>query len=177
MNHITIEKAAPADLDEVVALYGALCDHLATLPVNPCGWTRNFYPTRGTAVEWLEKNCLYVLRADSRIAATLALPAEEPEGYEKADWRVDASPDEMLAVHTVATHPDHRGKGYSARLLDFAKAEGRRLGKKALRLDVCDINAPAIRVYERAGFVCVHKLDLFGFPAPYNLYRLYEVAL
>lgn len=55
-------------------------------------------------------------------------------------------------VLTIATHPDWRGRGIGRRLLDGAAAD---LGHRAvgtLFLEVASDNAPAIRLYQAAGF-------------------------
>ena len=59
-------------------------------------------------------------------------------------------------IHTIATHPDHRRAGVGAALLDRALAEGRAARCNLATLEVRRGNAPAIAMYERAGFRIVH---------------------
>jgi ribosomal-protein-alanine N-acetyltransferase len=59
-------------------------------------------------------------------------------------------------IHSVATHPDHRRAGIGAALLHRALAEGRAAGCTLATLEVRRGNAPAIAMYERAGFRTVH---------------------
>ncbi len=61
-----------------------------------------------------------------------------------------------LHVHAIATHPDHRRAGIAGRLLAHALAEGRALGCTSATLEVRRGNAPAIALYQRAGFRGVH---------------------
>jgi len=61
-----------------------------------------------------------------------------------------------LHVHSLATHPDHRRAGTGARLLAHALDEGRALGCTLATLEVRRGNAPAIALYQRAGFRGVH---------------------
>jgi ribosomal-protein-alanine N-acetyltransferase len=61
-----------------------------------------------------------------------------------------------LHVHAIATHPDHRHAGTGARLLAHALDEGRALGCTLATLEVRRGNAPAIALYQRAGFRGVH---------------------
>jgi ribosomal-protein-alanine N-acetyltransferase len=61
-----------------------------------------------------------------------------------------------LHVHAIATHPDHRRAGIGARLLSHALDEGRALGCASATLEVRRGNAPAIALYQRAGFRGVH---------------------
>lgn len=59
-------------------------------------------------------------------------------------------------ILAIATHPDHRRGGLGARLVAHALAEGRRSGCTLATLEVRRSNAPAIALYERAGFATVH---------------------
>ncbi len=61
-----------------------------------------------------------------------------------------------LHIHSIATHPDHRRAGTGGRLLAHALGEGRALGCTAATLEVRRGNAPAIALYQRAGFRGVH---------------------
>lgn len=57
------------------------------------------------------------------------------------------------AVGNVMTHPDHRGHGYATFTTYAVCAELIRRGIKTIVLNVRQDNAPAIRVYEKLGFV------------------------
>jgi len=59
-------------------------------------------------------------------------------------------------IHAIATHPDHRRAGVGAALLDRALAQGRAQGCSIATLEVRRGNAPAIALYQRAGFRTVH---------------------
>jgi [ribosomal protein S18]-alanine N-acetyltransferase len=61
-----------------------------------------------------------------------------------------------LRVHAIATHPDHRRAGTGGRLLAHALDEGRARGCARATLEVRRGNAPAIALYQRAGFRGVH---------------------
>ena len=61
-----------------------------------------------------------------------------------------------LHVHAIAIHPDHRRAGIAGRLLAHALGEGRALGCERATLEVRRGNAPAIALYQRAGFRGVH---------------------
>lgn len=59
-------------------------------------------------------------------------------------------------ILAIATHPDHRRAGIGAALLAHALAEGRAQRAGLATLEVRRGNAPAIALYERAGFRTVH---------------------
>lgn len=75
-----------------------------------------------------------------------------PQGRTEEDRRAEGE----LHVHAIATHPDHRRAGTGGRLLAHALDEGRALGCARATLEVRRGNAPAIALYQRAGFRGVH---------------------
>jgi ribosomal-protein-alanine N-acetyltransferase len=61
-----------------------------------------------------------------------------------------------LHVLVIATHPELRGRGYGAQLLDHAIAAAVATGCALATLEVRRSNTAAIALYERAGFKTVH---------------------
>ena len=61
-----------------------------------------------------------------------------------------------LSILAIATDPDHRGRGLAASLLAHVLAAARAAGCTLATLEVRRGNAPAIALYERAGFRTVH---------------------
>lgn len=59
-------------------------------------------------------------------------------------------------ILAIAVHPDRRRGGLGARLLAHALDDGRAIGSVRATLEVRRGNAPAIALYERAGFRTVH---------------------
>ncbi len=59
-------------------------------------------------------------------------------------------------ILAIATHPDHRRAGVGAALLGHALAQGRARNAGLATLEVRRGNAPAIALYEHAGFRTVH---------------------
>ena len=59
-------------------------------------------------------------------------------------------------ILVIATHPDHRRSGVGRALLAHALDQGRAQDASLATLEVRRGNAPAIALYERAGFRTVH---------------------
>ena len=66
--------------------------------------------------------------------------------------RSDRDP-EAGFVHWVAAHPEHRGKGLAAALLNRVLKDFRERGDRRARLETQPERLPAIRTYLRFGFV------------------------
>ena len=159
--NLMIEKARPRDLEAITALYGTVCDYLADKPFNP-GWRRDIFPAREDAEQYLAADGLYIARDGEEIVGTLALVPETGGA---------------LCIHEVAVHPDRQGQGISTAMLDFAAKEAVQRGAKFLRLCVWEGNAPAIRTYEKTGFVRMGKEDIGLGEFGLNWFYLYEKQL
>lgn len=61
-----------------------------------------------------------------------------------------------LHILAIATHPDYRGRGIATQLLAHVLEVARTTGCSLATLEVRRSNAPAIALYERAGFSTVH---------------------
>ena len=99
-------------------------------------WSRATFEAE-LAREWAR---IDVLREDGRVIAFCNYWLVPPE----------------LHVHAIATHPDRRTRGVAARLLAHVLDRARAAGCELATLEVRRGNAPAIALYERAGFRTVH---------------------
>jgi len=129
-----VARATAADLDAIDEIEA----HSFKSP-----WTREAF-----AAELSRPHArLDVLRVDDRVV-----------GFCDA-WITPASAgarDGELQVLAIAVHPDVRGRGFGRTLLEHALATARAERCQLATLEVRRSNAPAIKLYERAGFAVVH---------------------
>ena len=118
--------AGGADLDAVVAIEAASFH-------NPT--TRAWYEAELARPDVC---AVYVIRT-----------AETPVAGFLAFWRVL---DEMH-INNLAVHPSYRRRGLGRTLLEEALTAAARTGVRRATLEVRRSNAPAVRLYEGAGFV------------------------
>ena len=109
------------------------------------------------------------------IAACVIANAEKVDGYSDAPWQIDS--DEVIVLHVLAVHPDHRGKGLARRLVENVIEQGRKDGKKALRLDVIENNTTAEKLYQKLGFQYVQTKTLYYDVVGKMTFKLYELVL
>ena len=123
---MTVERLATAgDLDGVLAIEDASFN-------NPT--TREWYEAELKRPEVCH---IYVLRtADCPVAAFCAF------------WRVA----DQIHINNLAVRPELRGQGLASRLLAEVMAESARMGADRATLEVRRSNAPALRLYAKAGF-------------------------
>ena len=171
-----IRKAKEEDIAAVAALYDAGCDTLEAGENYP-GWAKGDYPTRRDAEMGEAAGELFVTEEAGEILGTMMLREEQERNARSAPWQLPLEEQEQLTIYTFAVRPDCRGGGVGRALLGYAEAWAKAQGKRALRLDVHEINTPAIKLYESCGFRYIATVDL-GYGA-YGLkwFRLYEKLL
>ena len=167
---IIIKKATSQDLDAVTELYGAMCDYMVDKPFNP-NFRRGGYPSREDAETYLAADGLYIARIGGDIAGSIALTAS-PSAEEDQPGE-----DGIFYIHMVAVHPDHLRQGVASAMLDFAATEAAGRGGSRLRIFVWEGNAPAIRTYEKNGFVRAGKEDIGLGEFGLDWFYLYEKQL
>lgn len=172
--NITLKPADVRDLDAIADLYGAVCDGLADKPWNP-GWRRDAFPTREDAARYLSGGWGYVAWVGGAPAGFIAVtPFPNAEGEPAAP-----SPEtkEALYIHVLAVHPGYQRQGVASILLDRAGALAGQEGAKALRLYVWEGNTPAIRTYEKSGFLRLGREDIGLGEFGLDWFYLYEKQL
>jgi ribosomal protein S18 acetylase RimI-like enzyme len=173
---IIIEKGTENDISELEALYDDMNDYLART-INYPGWKKGIYPVRKDAEAGINEETLFVARNQDRIVGTIILSHETEQGYDKADWNINAADSEAFVIHTLVVHPDYLKNHIGRMLLEFAEGEGRRNHMKALRLDVYEENIPAIKLYEACGYEYIGMADLGYGSYGLDWFKLYEKSL
>ena len=144
---IDIRRAAQEDLDAAEQLYNDVCSALEA-GTNWPGWRQGVYPTRTDARRAQASGALYLAWDGARAIGSMVLNHDaDPDYAQVPGWGPDA---EVLA---------------------------RQSGMRALRLDVCVGNAPAIRLYEQCGFACAGTAEMHFCVGTVDPCRLYEKTL
>ena len=175
-NEYEIRKAVIDDIDEVTEKYNDVIDYVTQLPFI-CRWEKGVYPTYETALKAITEESLFVLVIDGKIAASAVLNNEYTKTYDKADWGIDLSYDDIIVLHTVAVHPSYLKLGLGRAITMFSVEYAKSLNKKAVRLDAAQQNIPANALYRSCGFTHVATVDLeFGVEG-FKWSELYQILL
>ena len=94
--------------------------------------------------------------------------------YDQVNWLVDAAPEEVIVVHTLATRPDRQCTGLAGKLMEFAAELGRSRGCKSIRLDAWEPNEPAHFFYRSKGFTPLETLELYYVDTGLSNFVMYE---
>ena len=175
-----IEKTTEKDIDALEKMYYEVTAQLEET-VNYPAWINGLYPTRETFEEAVSKGAMYVARTedgeDGKIAAGMVLKSEEEPGFCDIEWQIEAEASEIYVLCTLAVALDFNGCGLGEEMVRFAIKLAKESGKKAVRLDVTEINAPAISLYEKLGFKYIDIMDTgeeYMLEYGQRIFRLYE---
>ena len=147
-----IRPARTADLPAVARIYEEILDQEDRRPISYTNWQRGKYPTRDTARRALEEGTLYVGEEHGEIFAAVILNGTQLPEYDLIPWQLEAQRDQVMVIHTLVIRPLCSGRGKGREMVAFCEEEGRRQGKKVMRLDTYEGNAPANAMYPKLGY-------------------------
>ena len=167
-------KAAKEEFYKIRSLYGNLIDQEKDDPSFP-RWKKGIHPSDEMIQNSIDREELYVLADGDEIVACVIANAEKVDAYSDAPWQIDS--DEVIVLHVLAVHPDHRGKGLAQRLVENIIEQERKVGKKTLRLDVIENNTTAEKLYQKLGFQYIQAKTLYYNVVGEMTFKLYELVL
>ena len=167
-------KAAKEEFYKIRSLYWNLIDQEKDDPSFP-RWKKGIHPSDEMIQNSIDREELYVLADGGDIAACVIANAEKVDGYSDAPWQIDS--DEVIVLHVLAVHPNHRGKGLARRLVENVIEQERKVSKKALRLDVIENNTTAEKLYQKLGFQYIQTKTLYYDVVGEMTFKLYELVL
>ena len=167
-------KAEKEDFYKIRSLYWNLIDQEQNDPSFP-HWKKGIHPSDEMIQNSIDREELYVLADGGDIAACVIANAEKVDGYSDAPWQIDS--DEVIVLHVLAVHPNHRGKGLARRLVENVIEQGRKARKKVLRLDVIENNTTAEKLYQKLGFRYIQTKRLYYDVVGEMTFKLYERVL
>jgi len=175
--NVTIDKAVEKDIDEVEQLYNQLNDFLANT-INYPSWKKGVYPSRREVVNGILEETMFVVKnTEETIIGSVILNHYQEAGYRNVDWHKEYADSEIIVIHTLAVHPNYLKCGVGQILIEFTIKYAKQNKIKSIRLDVCENNIPAIKLYEKNQFKYVDTLDLGYGGYGLNYFKLYEYIL
>lgn len=175
-NLLEIIKGTMEEIEEISELYDQVTDYLETHTNYP-GWKKGIYPARADAERGIASYGLFVVRLNGKVVGSVIVNEIQEKGYDTVSWKFQARPEEVAVIHTFLVHPSVVKMGIGKKILEFAEKAAKENGKKAIRLDVYEKNVPAIRLYEKMGFLYAGSADLGYRDYGLNLFKLYEKSL
>lgn len=171
-----IRAAAEEEFTTVRAFYHMMTDAMEHAPYSP-GWKKGIYPSDEDLQDALRERTLFVGEEVGELVAVMVMNHACAEGYEKANWQVEATSDKVTVLHMLGIHPAYRGRGLAKELISWAITDAKQRGQKAIRLDVLEGNLPAERLYPTLGFQRMGTFLMYYPDTGWTNYVLYEYVL
>ena len=156
---MTIRLAEKKDIDRIMQIIADARESIGRLGVDQ--WQYG-YPTRDIVKEDIMLERSFVALEGEDICATFALMMNGEPTYKKIYCGAWIGDGEYLALHRIAIDKNHRGKGTSAKIVEFLSQYARENGYSSIRVDTHTGNIPMRKMLEKNGFeYCgtIHLLD------------------
>ncbi len=168
----SLEFANEAGLDIIETIYNEAIDSLRVRKIHQ--WRRGVYPTRQTAVDAFNKNCLYLCRMGDEVVGTVILNGLQSSEYDTIKWKWGGK---FLVIHTLVIRPAFCGKGAGRFIMRYAENFALSNGYESMRLDVFPGNAVAVGLYQSFGFTYSGKIYFEQKEPTFEWYDCYEKLL
>ena len=157
---MNIRKCDLNDLNILTEFYTEVVNHLVKT-VNYPRWMPGIYPCRDSISDAIKSGFQYGAFDEKGNVLGAFVFNEDPAGnYDVGNWERVLKSGEYMVIHTLATRIDSYGRGVATKMVQFCISYAKNNGYKALRLDVVPDNYPAIKLYEKCGFVFAGEKDL-----------------
>lgn len=153
-----IGKGSAKDVDEVTDMYYRVTAELEE-NINYPAWRNGVYPTRETVEDALNAGELYVAREEDRIIGAMVLKHHNEPEFAGHTWQVDATDEEVYSLCTLAIDSAYGRRGAGRAMVEYAVALAKENGVRSVRLDVTQINTPALKIYKGLGFKYIGTFD------------------
>lgn len=146
-----IRIATEQDLIQVEEIYNELLDHEAET-LSYTNWQKGLYPTFTYAKMALEQDTLFVGEENGVLYGCVILNQVQPPEYTNAHWNIQATPEEVMVIHTLCVRPSWAGKGKGKELMRFCEEYALAKDWPVIRLDTYEGNIPACHLYQSIGY-------------------------
>ncbi len=163
-----IRRAKLSEISDILTITRACATYMQAQGIFQ--WNEH-YPTKEAFVKDLNREELYVLLKDSNVIGAVVVSILMDDEYLPIQWLTENG--NNIYVHRLCVHPDHQGKGYAQKLMDFAETHARTNAYHSVRLDTFSQNKRNQHFYETRGY---QKLGDIFFPKqsehPFHCYEL-----
>ncbi|MBT8315535.1 MAG: GNAT family N-acetyltransferase [Maribacter sp.] len=163
-----IRPAKISEISEILILTNACALNMAKQGIYQ--WNEN-YPSQKAFEKDIERSELYVLEKNHEIIGTMVITTLMDEEYVPIQWLTPNA--KNVYIHRLSIHPDHQGKGFAQKLMDFAENYARKNNFVSIRLDTFSQNKRNQKFYETRGY---HRLGDIYFPKqsehPFHCYEM-----
>ena len=162
--------------EKINAFYDKMIDYLNDAEYSP-GWKKGIYPDEEMIRKAIDTECMHVAMDGDTILAVAILDGNYNNEYKDVEWKSGAKLDECLMLHALGVNPEYLKHGIGSKMLTHLENHAKKLGYKAIRLDVLRGNLPAERFYPSIGYDFIDTIEIYYADTGLTYYHLYEKTL
>ncbi|NLJ65420.1 MAG: GNAT family N-acetyltransferase [Christensenellaceae bacterium] len=162
--------------ENINAFYDMLIEHLDDAKYSP-GWKKGIYPDEEMIREAIDTECMHAAMDGDTILAVAMLDSNYNDEYKNVEWKSGFKLDECLMLHVLGVNPAYQKHGIGSKMLKHLENHAKKLGYKAIRLDVLRGNLPAERLYPSIGYDFIDTIEIYYADTGLTYYHLYEKVL
>jgi ribosomal protein S18 acetylase RimI-like enzyme len=151
-----ISKGQMQDLSDILEIISKCIKHMESQGIYQ--WNE-FYPSSDLIENDIKREDCYVLKANEKCIAYVAINEEQSPEYSQINWVTDG--EKVLVIHRLSVHPESQGNGIAKKILKFIEEFATENHYSGIRLDAYSGNAKALTLYENFGY---KKAGQFYFP-------------
>lgn len=163
-----IRNATHTDIDSILEITKACAKDMTEKGISQ--WNEH-YPSRLAFENDVKREELFVLENNNNILGCIVISTFMDEEYIPIQWLTSNL--NNVYIHRLAIHPNHQGKGYARKLMEFAETTSRKRQMQSVRLDTFSQNDRNHKFYEQRGY---QRLGSIYFPKqsehPFYCYEL-----
>lgn len=159
---MTLRKAesSESEIEQIFSLYKEVVMAVEKTPVK-LGWNTDSYPSIEWVRECTSKGEMLIYLDDEKIVGACAVNYCVNEEYNLIDWKIKSPAEKISTIHAFCVDPLLWGKGISLSFLKEVIEYCRKNGDAANHLDVIDTNDKAMKLYKKAGFEEIDRIEMF----------------
>lgn len=173
---MAIRLATIGDIEKIMQNYEIMTDVPGQVEAG-AGWVKGIYPDYDMIETAINAQEYYVYEHEGKIVGGMIINELSTEGYDKANWQIEAQNGEFISIHALGVMPEVRGMGIAKKIVNFAISYAQENNYKAIRIDVYGVNEAGKKLYPSLGFVLVDTIELYYEDTGLAEYLMYEYVI
>ena len=172
MKDIKMRKVELHELEEVVSFYQTVLDE-SIQNGGAAAYGRNKHFLADVLWNAMLEHELCVGELEHEIVAAMIVNHSFTE-YEKSEWQKNNHAKDVVVIHSLAVHPEHRRQGTAKMMIRYAIGMAMAEGKAKVQMDVLDTDTALKKTLDSIGFTYNSTLVVNREHAGCESYELYE---
>lgn len=151
-----IRKASLEDLKDIMEIIKQTIVEMHSY--NNYQWDEN-YPKEKDFINDIQKENLFVIQRDAKIAGIICINKEEPVEYNELNWTLK---EPAMVIHRMSVSPAYRRSGIGTELMEFTDEVALKNNLRYIKTDTYSINSNMNALFVRCGYKFIGDMSFLG---------------